>query len=100
MITDFITLSSIAFEQQPVQQRQRVGRRLARSRLRASDDVAAFENHRDRVFLHRSHLLKIHIVESVEELILQLKFVKSHFTYLNFILLKFLLRKASRECSP
>ncbi|CCZ75682.1 putative uncharacterized protein [Alistipes finegoldii CAG:68] len=96
----FYHIVFVAFEQQPVQQRQRVGRRLARSRLRASDDVAAFENHRDRVFLHRSHLLKIHIVESVEDLILQLKFVKSHFTYLNFILLKFLLRKASRECSP
>ena len=68
----------IAFEQQPVQQRQRIGSRLARTGLSAGDNIAPVQNDRNGLLLHRSHLLKIHGVDAVQHLVFQIEFVKSH----------------------
>ena len=68
----------VALDEQAVQERQGVGRGLARAGLGASDDVAPFEDHRNGVFLYGSHLPEIHIVESVEDLLLKLQFFKTH----------------------
>ena len=74
----FHHIVGIAPDEQLVQQRQRIGRRLARSGLGAADDVAALQNHGNRVLLHGSHFMEIHILETVEDLILQVEFVKTH----------------------
>ena len=74
----------VALQQQPVQQRQRVGRRLARAGLGAADDVAPLEDDRNGVLLHGGHLLEIHIVKSVEKFLLEVEFVESHFSFLRF----------------
>ena len=70
----------VAFEQQPVQQRQRIGRGLSRAGLGAADNVAALQNHRNRVLLHGSHLVEIHILKTVEDFILQVEFIETHKT--------------------
>ena len=68
----------VALDQQPVEQRQRIGRGLARAGLGAADQVAPLENDRYGVLLHGGHLLEIHIVETVENLILEVQFVETH----------------------
>lgn len=96
----FYHIVFVPFDQQPVEQRQRIGRRLAGSGLGATDDVAALQDHRDGVFLDRSHLLKIHIVKSVEDLILQVKFVKSHLTFQFIISLNDFFSEQRRRGAP
>ncbi len=68
----------VALDEQAVQERQGVGRGLARAGLGAADDVAPGENDRNGVLLHGGHLAEIHIVETVEDFILQVEFVESH----------------------
>ena len=68
----------VALDEQPVEQRQRIGRRLARTGLGAADDVAPLEDDRDGLLLHGGHLVKVHIVQTVEDFILQIQFVESH----------------------
>ena len=68
----------VALDEQLVEQRQRVGRRLARSGLCAGDQVAAFEDHRNGGLLHGGHLLEIHVVEAVENLVFEIYFAESH----------------------
>ena len=68
----------IAFEQQPVQQRQRIGSRLARTGLSAGDNIAPLQDDRNGLLLHGRHLLKIHGVDAVQHLVFQIEFVKSH----------------------
>ena len=68
----------VALDEQPVQKRQGVGRGLARTGLGAADDVAPGEDDRNGVLLHGGHLAEIHIVETVEDFILQVEFVESH----------------------
>jgi hypothetical protein len=65
-------------DMQPVQQRQRIGSRLARTGLGAGDNIAPVQNDRNGLLLHRSHLLKIHGVDAVQHLVFQIEFVKSH----------------------
>ena len=76
----------VPLQQQLVQQRQRIGRRLARSRLGAADDVAPLQNDGNRLLLHGRHFVKIHILKTVEDLILQVEFVKTHNFFLLFLL--------------
>ena len=52
------------------------------------------------MFLDRSHLLKIHIVKSVEDLILQVKFVKSHLTFQFIISLNDFFSEQRRRGAP
>ena len=68
----------IALYRQAVQQRQSVGRRLARAGLRAADNVAAGKYDRDCMFLNRRHIHEVHRIESFEYFRFEFKFVESH----------------------
>ena len=76
----FHHIVGIPFQQQFVQQRQRIGRSLSRSGLGAADNVAAIQNHRNRMLLHGSHLVEVHIFETVENFIFQIEFIETHKT--------------------
>ena len=76
----FHHIVGIPFQQQFVQQRQRIGRSLARSGLGTADNVAAIQNHRNRMLLHGSHLVEVHIFETVENFIFQIEFIETHKT--------------------
>ena len=76
MIERFHHVVGVALDEQLVQQRQRIGRGLARTGLGAGDNVAALQNHRNGVLLHGSHLVEIHVVETVEDFILQVEFIE------------------------
>ena len=76
----FHHIVGVALDEQFVQQRQRIGRGLSRTGLGAADNVAALQNHRNRVLLHGSHLVEIHILKTVEDFILQVEFIETHKT--------------------
>ena len=46
----------------------------------AADNVAAIQNHRNRMLLHGSHLVEVHIFETVENFIFQIEFIETHKT--------------------
>lgn len=68
----------IALPQQPLEQRERISRRLARSRLGAADQVAPLHNHRYGLFLHGSHLVEIHRPDSFQNIFMKPQFFEFH----------------------
>ena len=86
----------VALDEQLVEQRQRVGRCLARTRLGAGDQVVALEDDRNGRLLHGGHLLEVHVVEAVEHLVFKIYFIESHI----YLFIVFLHRRASPTNSP
>ena len=68
----------IALPQQPLEQRERISRRLARSRLGAADQVAPLHNHRYGLFLHGSHPVEIHRPDSFQNIFMKPQFFEFH----------------------
>ena len=57
---------------------QQIGCRLTGSRLCDSQHVVAVENLWDTTFLDRGHVLEMHVVEGIEDVIVQICFFKFH----------------------
>ena len=57
---------------------QQVGGRLARSGLGHADDVVIVENLRDATLLDRGAIIETHVVERIEDIVIQISVFKFH----------------------
>ena len=66
--------------------RQEIGCRLTCSCLGDTNKVAPVENLRNALFLDGSHFLEAHVIERVEDIIVEVCFFECHFSYFKLIM--------------
>ena len=71
-------IARIAAVVKQTQHGQQIGRRLSGAGLCYADEVAAVENLWNTLFLDGSHLLKAHIIECVEDVVVEVCFFECH----------------------